>query len=174
MKIVSSFPAGNPSPEYVIALAAKLETYEPVVIRRLADLREGLPSRCKFLPSVAEVHEIGERLADQEARRAKYASEPPRRPAIAGRHHHEGAKDGPFRPYPKLWAAFAEEPTIIDALDRGGFNFDQLTEASRRLVIQGKDKARDYIASIAKVVPAHPHKGQDHAIPDTGNDQRAT
>ncbi len=96
---------------------------------------------------------------------------------MSHRHHHQGAKDGPFRPYPKLWAAFADEPAIIDALERGGLNFDHLTEASKRHAMRGKDEAREYIAATANITvvpPAHHTKGQDDAPPDAGHDERAT
>lgn len=51
----------------------------------------------------------------------------------------------PFRPFPRLWEAFADEPDIIEILDHppGGFSF--LNEASRTFAMRGKDPAREFI-----------------------------
>lgn len=51
----------------------------------------------------------------------------------------------PFRPFPALWAAFADEPEIIKTLDHPpGFAF--LDDAARILAIRGKDAARAMIS----------------------------
>lgn len=49
-----------------------------------------------------------------------------------------------FRPFPRLWEAFADEPKIIAILDNAPL-FAFLEDASRTLARWGKDRARAYI-----------------------------
>lgn len=51
----------------------------------------------------------------------------------------------PFRPFPALWAAFADEPEIIKLLDNPG-SFAFLDDAGRTLAMRGKDAARAFIS----------------------------
>ncbi len=50
----------------------------------------------------------------------------------------------PFRPFPRLWAAFQDEPEIIALLDKAP-SFGFLDDAGRALAVQGKDAARKFI-----------------------------
>jgi hypothetical protein len=58
-------------------------------------------------------------------------------------------KKQPFRPYPKLWAAFADEPEMIIILDNRHpdflQDFDRLTFYSKTLAMHGKEAARTEI-----------------------------
>lgn len=51
--------ANNPE-IYTAAIAATLAEFSPEVIEFIADPRTGLPAKCKFLPTVAEVREACE------------------------------------------------------------------------------------------------------------------
>lgn len=53
-------------------------------------------------------------------------------------------KRTPFRPFPALWAAFADEPAIIAILDNPP-SFAFLDDAGRALAMRGKDAARQFI-----------------------------
>jgi hypothetical protein len=41
-----------------VAIVSVLNTYPRSVQDRLSDLREGVPAKCKFLPTVADIVEI--------------------------------------------------------------------------------------------------------------------
>jgi hypothetical protein len=47
----------------------------------------------------------------------------------------------PFRPFPKLWEAFADDPETLAILD-SGLSFDRLFGASEMLATRGKQEAR--------------------------------
>lgn len=49
---------------YTAAIAATLADYEPEIIQYVTDPRTGLPSKLKWLPTVAEVREACEGHAD--------------------------------------------------------------------------------------------------------------
>lgn len=50
----------------------------------------------------------------------------------------------PFRPFPALWEAFADDPAILAKLDNPG-SFAFLDDAARTLARRGKDAARVFI-----------------------------
>ena len=50
----------NDPETYTMAVAATLADYPPEVIQHVTDPRTGLPAKCKWLPSVAEVREACE------------------------------------------------------------------------------------------------------------------
>lgn len=50
---------------------------------------------------------------------------------------HRPGREQAFRPFPKLWEAFADEPGILQ-----GHRFEVYSEASRRLATMGKEAAR--------------------------------
>jgi hypothetical protein len=53
-----------------------IERYPLEVIAQLVDPRKGVPGRCKYLPTVADVVELGDRfeagLREREDRKARY------------------------------------------------------------------------------------------------------
>lgn len=51
----------------------------------------------------------------------------------------------PFRPFPRLWEAFAPEPEIVAKLDRDLFSFDQLNHFGMTHATRGVDAARKEI-----------------------------
>jgi hypothetical protein len=85
-RLLGCYPAGKPAdPQvYVAAVTAVLANYPNEIVRRVTDPVSGLPSRCKFLPTIAELTEAcgelmrpyrqeledAKRLAKQDAERA--------------------------------------------------------------------------------------------------------
>lgn len=55
-----------------------------------------------------------------------------------------------FRPYPKLWEAFINEPEVIRRLETELMTFGELTQASKLLAMRGIDEAREYITGKEK------------------------
>ena len=48
--------------EYTVAILQVIASYPPDIQSRMADLRTGIPAKCKFLPTVAEIVEFGDEL----------------------------------------------------------------------------------------------------------------
>lgn len=79
--ILSCYPDyGKAPPEYIVNLIDVLATFPSHVLVRMVNLREGIVARCNYLPSIAEVVEMGEsfaslmeeqRLDDLAAKRAE-------------------------------------------------------------------------------------------------------
>ena len=104
----------------------------------------GIAARCKFLPTAADVMEFVESrksrfeppvsmLTDSGYKRFEVSRRVPAPPARK-----------PFRPFPKLWAAFENEPEVYRKLS-GGLPFDQIDSAAKALAIRGRDDARKII-----------------------------
>lgn len=111
----------------------------------------GLAARCKFLPTAADVMEFVEgrksrfeppvsMLTDSGYKRFEVSRRVPAPPARK-----------PFRPFPKLWDAFADDPEMLRILDgkasRVGISFETLDGAARMLATKGTDAARDFLLS---------------------------
>lgn len=140
-KILTSYPDyGKAPPEYAVNLAEYLSFLTEDEIAAVMHPKTGITSKTTFLPTHAEIKAL---LDEQEEQRAKY------RQTNSGYQRFEsvvtpqdGVKDtAPFRPFPKLWAAFYEEPWLMK-----GKTFETLWEASRSLAMFGKDSARDVLA----------------------------
>ena len=93
--------------------------------------RSGVQSFCKFLPTVAEIVEFGNRLTIEAARERAERLKP--------RRDHIQTVRRPFRPFPQLWKAFGED--YMDGLVRGGISFEILDAACHALVVTGRDAA---------------------------------
>ena len=67
-KILRCFPDyGKAGPHYVIGIVELVEQYPPHIQDAFADLRTGIPSRCKFLPTIADfVTMAGEILSSED------------------------------------------------------------------------------------------------------------
>lgn len=80
-KILKSYPDYGKAPaEYLLAVTELLAGYPQEVRERLADLRTGIASRCKFLPSIAEIVEMAEepqRIREQFSPPTAYKKFPP-------------------------------------------------------------------------------------------------
>lgn len=146
MKILRCYPDYGKAPtEYVANLMAVLDRYPVEIIMQLADVRTGLPGKCKFLPVPAEVVEMADgfiAVAAQRAARPDYSSL--KRVSMAEYAQMRGSSVlGPFRPFPKLYAAFGDEKLQ-------GLSFDALFDASRTLATQGHQAAADFLDRVRR------------------------
>lgn len=140
-KILTSYPDyGKAPPEYGVNLAEYLSYLTEEEIAAVMHPKTGITSKTTFLPTNAEIQAL---LREREEQAAKF------KPTNSGYQRFESVvtekdtvKDtAPFRPFPKLWAAFYEEPWLMK-----GQTFERLWDASRSLAMFGKDSARDVLA----------------------------
>lgn len=140
-KILTSYPDyGKAPPEYGVNLAEYLSYLTEDEIAVVMHPKTGITSKTTFLPTNAEIQAL---LREHEEKQRQF------KPTNSGYQRFEsvvtpsdGVKDTtPFRPFPKLWAAFSEEPWLMK-----GHTFEFLWEASRSLGMLGKDAARDVLA----------------------------
>ena len=140
-KILSAFPDyGKAPPEYVVNLAESLSYLSEEELAVVLHPLNGVTARTKFLPTFADITAV---LQDHRNRQEQF------KPAHTPYSRFESVvtpADAPkpkakFQPYPKLWAAFADEGELLT-----GHTFETLTEASRSLAMFGKDSARDVLA----------------------------
>jgi hypothetical protein len=134
-------------------LASVFKSYPTEAGRRVIDPMRGLPSKCKFLPSVAETVEAIKAEADVIAKLSEPSGpdgEPRPRMVL------ERRISKPFMPYPKLWDALEGEPDMLKALKAE--TFDGMTAMSKLFATEGIDRVRDKLRPIA-VAPAR-HKGE--------------
>lgn len=139
-KILTSYPDyGKAPPEYAINLAECLAFLTDEEISVVMHPRTGITAKTPYLPTNAEIQAL---LKEHEERKAKFH---------AAHTHYQRFKSvctekdaepdkAPFRPYPKLWATFKDEPWLLK-----GHTFETLTEASRSFSMFGKDAARDVL-----------------------------
>jgi len=107
-------------------MAELLSTFPADMLRTMTDPRLGISAKHKFLPTQADVLEFAE--AWRNRRESVRDLRQGRVPEPIGL----GVKAEPF---PKLWAAFASEPELLHR------TFDTLSDASRALVIHGREAA---------------------------------
>lgn len=134
---------GKVSDEYFAAIVELLASYPRYLQNRLADAKEGVPSRCKFLPTAADVVGLADAIEDRQRHRdelnRRYAREKPidELPPIPQ-----------VNPFPKLVEAFADERGLL----LKGQRFDVLFDASRALAVSGIDRARSILSRTARSV----------------------
>lgn len=131
--IVTRYPEyGKAPPEYLAGLAKLMATYPDDMLATMTDIRIGISARYKFLPTPAEVVEFGERL--EEKREALRDIRKGRVPEPIG-------NSGKPTPFPRLFAAFREEPDMLVK------TFETLADASRALATQGHEAARAILSA---------------------------
>lgn len=137
--IFARYPNPKAGPEYLVELVNCLAEQPQWIVDRLADRHLGITAKhTQFIPSIGDVLDLISKMMEMEERRQHYGEAQKR---FAPR---STPNIKPFRPYPRLWSAFADEPEIIQLLD-SATAFDWLTEASKRLAARGKDEARKFI-----------------------------
>lgn len=142
-QILSSYPDYGKAPkEYIASVTEYLAGLPDFVVTRMADRHLGIAAKCQFLPTIADLKAYADAVLEMRARQVRYAGLQDRRPASA-------PVRKPFRPFPKLWEAFADEPEIIAQLDKAR-SFDFLFDASRIFAMRGKDAARKLISPPAE------------------------
>ena len=132
-KMVKCFPDYGKAPhEYLSSITLIMAEYAAHIQERICDLKFGLPSRLKFLPTVSDVVEAGNQALQAEREIMDYDRR------FAGRPISRGDR-APFRPFPQLWAEFGND--FMDDKVRAGMSFDTLDGACRALVREGRDAA---------------------------------
>lgn len=128
--ILSRYPDyGKASPEYLASIAELLSDMPPENLRVMTDKFIGISARCKFLPTHADLVEFDEGI---EAKR--YATRDLRQGRVP-----EPVYSAKPAPFPKLWAAFYEEPHLMER------SFDCLCDASKALGMHGREAALDIL-----------------------------
>lgn len=145
--IYSSYPDFNKTPkEFLATIIQTLMQWPEAIIYQIADKRTGIQTKEMFPPNVAAITKIAEEIIAKGAERAdlekRYGD------AQARRRPSTPPVLTPFRPFPKLWEAFADEPEIIAILDKAP-SFASLDDAGRALATRGKDAARQMILPAA-------------------------
>lgn len=146
-QIYASYPDyGKVAPDFVQAVATHLNSYysTPWVLDRLADPRTGIATTTLLMPSVSQLRDFAMKAIDERAKFERYHEVQKRKQTYSAP---SARAREPFRPFPKLWAAFADEPAIVDRLDWIGFTFAQLDNFGRTHATRGIDAARVAIAN---------------------------
>lgn len=140
-KILTSYPDyGKAPPEYGVNLAEYLSYLTEDEIALVMHPKRGVTARTAYLPTNADIQAL---LREEEERKLKF------KPSNSGYQRFESVcaeRDAkpdktPFRPFPKLWEVFAEEPWLLKS-----HTFETLSEASKSLAMFGVDAARDVLA----------------------------
>ncbi len=130
-KVLSRYPDYGKTPrEYVAGLAELLAEYPDDILDTLCDKRIGISAVERFIPSPAAFVEYIEKL---EARR--YATRDLRK----GRVPEPIGNSTKVMPFPKLAAAFKDEPHMLCR------SFDCLSDASKALATIDQEAARQVL-----------------------------
>lgn len=145
--IFSRYPnTDRAPPEYLAEMINCLAEQPKRIIDRVADRHLGITSKHPtFLPTVGQIVDMITALHEQEARAERYGTL---------RSRFSSVEPKPFQraiPFPKLWAAFAEEPEALEALNTAG-SFSMLFDASKLLATRGKDAARSVLGCEAPII----------------------
>lgn len=138
-KILTSYPDyGKAPPEYAVNLAECLSFLTQEEIALVMHPRHGITAKTAYLPTNADIQTL---LREHEEKRRQFQSHTHYRRFQSVCTPQDVQPDKtPFRPFPKLWAAFGEEPWLLK-----GHTFETLSEASRSLAMFGKEAARDVL-----------------------------
>lgn len=138
-QIFSSYPDYGKAPkEYLATVIDYLATLPPYVLNALADKRLGIATKSTYMPTIAEIKVAADLAIDSRNQALRYEAIQRRKlPLLKG-------PRTPFRPFPALWAAFSDEPTMVKVLDEAP-TFAFLDDAARALATRGKEAARQII-----------------------------
>jgi len=129
-RIFACYPDYAKAPaEYLATVTELLAGYPDWLLLRLADTRNGIASRSSWLPTVADITKLADQWLDEEAKRRALPKE--RRAVLV-----EPRKRA--EPFPKLWEALGHEKLA-------GRNFEELSEAAKRLAVNGRHEAELYL-----------------------------
>lgn len=139
-KILTSYPDyGKAPPEYAVNLAEYLSFLTPDEIAVVMHPKHGVTARTSYLPTNADIQAL---LQEAEQKRTQFKSHTTYQRFDSVCTDKDAAPDKtPYRPFPKLWEAFKDEPWLMK-----GHAFEVLWEASRSLALLGKDAAQDVLA----------------------------
>ena len=138
-KILTSYPDyGKAPPEYGVNLAEYLSFLTPDEISVVMNPRTGITAKTQFLPTNAEIQAL---LREHEEKQRQFKTHTHYKRFDSVVTEQDVATDRtPFRPFPKLWKEFGDEPWVLK-----GHTFETLAEASRSLAMFGKESARDVL-----------------------------
>jgi hypothetical protein len=84
-KILSTYPDyGKAPPEYIVSFAEALSYLTPDEIAAVTDPRNGVASRCQFLPTIADIHAV---LRERQARTEAFLPTPTTYKRLNGPEH---------------------------------------------------------------------------------------
>lgn len=137
---MTSYPDyGKAPPEYGVNLTEYLSYLNDDEIAIVMHPKHGITARSTYLPTNADIQAL---LREHEEKRTQFQSRTTYQRFKSVCDPKDAVPDRtPFRPYPKLWEAFKDEPWLMK-----GHTFEGLTEASRSLAMFGRDAARDVLA----------------------------
>lgn len=140
-KILTSYPDyGKAPPEYGVNLAEYLSYLTEDEIAIVMHPKHGITGRTTYLPTNADIQAL---LREHEEKRRQFQSHHThyqRFESVCTEKDVQKDKT-PFRPFPKLWETFKEEPWLLK-----NHTFEVLADASRSLSMIGKEAARDVLA----------------------------
>lgn len=114
----------------VIEYLALLPDY---VVDKIADRLTGIAAQSQYLPTIADLKVFADRAMEDRAKEIRYSRLQGLKPSLPPPRTR-------FRPFPKLWQAFADDQHTIDKLD-ASLPFDTLFDASKALATKGKPAA---------------------------------
>lgn len=110
-----------------------LERFPLPVLIKLADLNDGLPALCQYLPTLADVAEYGKRFEEDYLDRVDREMRFRRREELL--QLRGPAAPSRYDPFPNLSQAFADQPELMKQ------PFERLFDASRALAMRGREAA---------------------------------
>ena len=140
-KILTSYPDyGKAPPEYGVNLTEYLSYLTEEEIAVVMHPKNGITARSTYLPTNADIQAV---LREHEEKKRRFEPTNSGYQRFASVCSASDAKPSKtlFKPFPKLWEAFNDEPWLLK-----GHTFEYLWEASRSLAMFGKDSARDVLA----------------------------
>lgn len=115
-KMLRSYPDyGKSPPEYAAGIAGVLSMLSPEIRQEIFDPMRGIRSRCKFLPTIADIVELADQISARIAARKDFKERYGRGYTVV-----ETARK-PFIPFPELWEAFKDEPEVLYGRDFGTY-----------------------------------------------------
>jgi hypothetical protein len=154
MALIDSFVDRRVATGFVDKLIAVLEGFPAETIERLVDPQRGLPRHFSRMPSLKDIADFAGKLTVEGHEQLRRNTEPEpdnrelrsegERKAFAEkvrRSPEPPLTREPFRPFPKLWEAFADDPEALRRLD-SCLAFPMVEAASRALARDGPTAAR--------------------------------
>ncbi len=138
--MLMSYPDyGKSTEHYQAGIIGVFAEYPEDIQKRLAHPIHGIRGRCAFLPTIADVVRMAEEIQEAQARDRDFDRRYGHRRVVAE------MPIAPFNPYPKLTAAFSDEPELLRDRD-----FDDLTAASKALAVHGKAESKRLLDTMPK------------------------
>lgn len=139
-KILTSYPDYGKAPsEYGVNLTEYLSYLNDDEMAVVMHPKHGITAKTSYLPTNADIQAL---LREHEAKQQQFKSHTHYQRFRSVCTPQDVKQDKtPFRPFPKLWESFKEEPWLLKS-----HTFEVLSDASRSLAMFGKDAARDVLA----------------------------